>query len=79
MEGDRQLDDTERRAEVAAGLGDGRHDRPADLGGELHELGLGHAAQVGRAVELGEGGHAGGCSDTSVAGRVWRPVCDVGA
>ncbi len=79
MQGDRQLDDTERGAEVAAGLGDGRHDRPADLDGELLELGLGHAAQVGRSAELREDGHAGGCSDTSVAGRVWRPVCDVGA
>ena len=47
MERDRELDDAERGAEVAAGLGDRRDDRLADLRRELGELGLVEAAQVG--------------------------------
>ena len=35
VERERDLDDAERRAEVAAGRGDGPDDRLADLGGEL--------------------------------------------
>ena len=35
---DRQLDDAEVRAEVAAGAGDVLDEEPADLGGELLEL-----------------------------------------
>ena len=38
VEGDRDLDDAERRAEMAAGRGDRRDDRLADLLGELLEL-----------------------------------------
>jgi hypothetical protein len=47
VQGDGELDDAERRAEMAAGLGDGRDDRLADLGGELDELRLGQPAQLG--------------------------------
>ncbi len=59
VEGDRQLDDAERRAEMATRLGDGRDDRLADLGGELRELGFGEAAQLGGAGEVRKDGHAG--------------------
>jgi hypothetical protein len=48
MQRDRQFDNAERRTEVTARLGDGRDDRLADLGGELLELGLGQATEVGR-------------------------------
>ena len=47
MEGDRQLDDAERRAEVAAGVRHGLDDRVADLDGQLRQLDLVEAAQVG--------------------------------
>ena len=69
VERDRQLDDAERRAEVAAGRGDGRDDRLADLGGELRELGLGQAAKVGGAVEVGRIGTGG---LLLAIGRFWR-------
>ena len=59
VEGDGQLDDAERRAEVAAGLGDGPDDRVADLHGERRELGLGQAAKVGGTVEFSESGQGG--------------------
>ena len=68
MQRDRQLDDAERRAEVAAGLGDGPDDRLADLGGELGELGFGQAAQVGGVVQAVEDGH-GGATPVMMAGR----------
>jgi len=58
MEGDRQLDDAERAAEVPTRGRDGRDDRLADLGGELFELCLGQAAEVGRTAKRGENGHA---------------------
>ena len=57
VEGDGDLDDPERRAEVAAGDRDRRDDRLADLVGELLELGLVEAAQVGRSVEGREDRH----------------------
>ena len=47
VERDRQLDHAERRPEMAAGPGDGPDDRVADLDGELGELDLVEAAQVG--------------------------------
>ena len=81
MEGDRQLDDAERAAEVAAGRGDGLDDRLADLGGELFELGLGQAAEVGRAMKGREDGHGvapGGLGRSlarSEQDRMWRCDC----
>ena len=59
VQGDGQLDDTERTAEMAAGVGDGADDLLADLAGELLELVLVHAAKIGRAAELGERDQAG--------------------
>jgi hypothetical protein len=59
VERDRQLDDPERAAEVAARRRDRRDDRLADLGGELLELGFREAAEVGGTVERREDGHAG--------------------
>ena len=46
VEGERDLDDAERRAEMAAGLRDGRDDRLADLLGEREQVALGEAADV---------------------------------
>jgi len=57
VDGDRQLDDAERRTEVAARLRDGRDDRFADLGGEFGQLWFGEPAQVPGTCELGQGGH----------------------
>src|SRR5213592_3899148 len=51
MQGDRQLDDAETAAEVAAGRGDRRDDRLADLGRELVELSGGEIAKISRAAE----------------------------
>ena len=59
VERDRELDDAEAAAEVAAGRRDGRDDRLADLGGEPVELGGGQAAEVGRAVSASAGSVAG--------------------
>ena len=57
VERDRELDDAERRAEVAAGHGDGADDRLAQLGREPLELGVGEAAEVGGSLERVEDGH----------------------
>ena len=57
VEGDRDLDDPERRAEMAAGRLDRGDDRGPDLVGQLLQLRLVEAAQVGRALELGQDGH----------------------
>ena len=54
VERDRDLDDAERRAEVAARLGDGRDDRVPDLLRQVLELGLGQPLEVGRAGQPGE-------------------------
>ncbi len=54
-EGD--LDHTERGAEVAAGRRDRADDRLAELAGELHELRLGQAAQVGGLMQAVEDRH----------------------
>ena len=62
VEGDRQLDHAERRAEVAAGARDGADDRLADLDRELGELDLVEAAQVGRALDGREDRHGEGGS-----------------
>src|SRR6266550_7444694 len=51
MQRDRQLDDAEAAAEMAARGRDGRDDRLADLGGELLELELGQVAEVGRTTQ----------------------------
>ena len=51
VERDRQLDDAERRAEVAAGVRDGPDDRLADLDRQLRELDLVEAAQVGGVLD----------------------------
>ena len=68
MEGDRQLDDAERGAEVAAGRGDRLDDRLADLGGQLARAGprrgrAGRPARwrlgrmvIARSLRLGLGG-----------------------
>ena len=71
VEGDRDLDDAEARAEVAAGLRDGRDDRVPDLRGERLELRLGQPAEVGRAGEAGEErvGHEAGRHSWL---RAWR-------
>ena len=57
MQRDGQLDDTERRTKVTAGDRDGMDDGLADLGRQLSQLVLVHAAQFGRAVEFGQEGH----------------------
>ncbi len=57
VERQRELDDAERRAQVTAGDRHGLDDRVADLGGELGQLGIVEAAQVGRFLEFGEDGH----------------------
>jgi hypothetical protein len=58
VERDRELDDAERAAEMAAGPGDRRDDRLADLFGELLELRRCQAAEIGGAVEGGQDQHA---------------------
>ena len=75
MQGDGQLDDAERGAEVAAGVRDGADDRLADLGGELGQLALVQAAQVGGALQVGEDGH-GGLDSGMAAGRTVWSVTD---
>ena len=58
MECERQLDDAERRAEMAARPGDGADDRLAELRGEDGELALVEAAEIARPGEaLEDGGH----------------------
>ncbi len=71
MEGDRQLDHAERRAEMAAGFCDGADDRLANLGGKLGQLPLRQATQVCGALQVGKDGH-GGLGSGMAAGRpVW--------
>jgi hypothetical protein len=69
VERDRQLDDAERRAEMATGLGDGRDDRLADLGRQLLELPLGEPAQLCGPLEFLKDRHAGIGSDGWMVGR----------
>ena len=71
VERDRELHDPERRAQVAAGDRDGLDDRLADLQGELGELDLVEAAQVGGPGEIRQDRHGGG---TPVAGAVGARV-----
>ena len=59
VQGDGQLDDTQRRAEVAAGRGDGPDDRVADLGRELGQLRFVEPAQVGGVLDGREDRHGG--------------------
>ena len=63
VEGDRDLYDAERRAQMAAGLRNRGDDRLADLGGEPRELGLAEATEIGGPVESGENrlGHGRDC------------------
>lgn len=51
VQGERELHGTEVRPEVPAGLADRPHDEVADLSGELVELGVGEAPQVGGLVD----------------------------
>ena len=60
VERDRQLDHAERRPEMAAGPGDGPDDRVADLDGELGELDLVEAAQVGGVLDGRQDRHGDG-------------------
>ena len=46
VQGERQLDGAEVRAQVAAGLGDGGDDEVADLAAQLGQVGLGQLAEV---------------------------------
>jgi hypothetical protein len=57
MESQRELDDTERRTEMTAGLGHGADDGFTQLPGEMFELRLVEAAEVGRALQALEVGH----------------------
>ena len=58
VQGQRQLDRAEVRAQVAGRLGHRLHDEVADLAGEVVELGVGEAAQVGRLLDgLQDHGH----------------------
>ena len=56
MEGDRQLHDAKRRAEMSTGVGDRSDDRVADLDSELGEVRLIEAAQVGWALDRRQDG-----------------------
>jgi hypothetical protein len=66
MQGDGQLDDTQRGAEMTPRRGHRADDRVADLGGQARELDLVQTTQVGRALELGKDVHgrrfASGCA-----------------
>ena len=81
MKRDRQLDDPERRAEMATGLGDRRDDRLADVGRKRLELLFGQPAQVGGPIEFLEDRHAGIGSDGRMVGSGdgsrTRPVMSV--
>ena len=72
VQGDRDLDDAEARAEVATGLGDGRDDRVADLPRECLELLLRQAAQVRGTGESGEDGSGHGAVRDSWLGLARR-------
>ena len=74
MERDRQLDDAQRRAEVAAGVRDGRDDRLADLQRELGELDLVEPAQVGGSGEVRQDGHGRGTPSGRGARGECKPV-----
>src|SRR5262249_18262746 len=67
VERDRELDDTQRGAEMAPGLGDGRDDGRADIGGELRELGLIEATELGGVAQLGEDGHGSASSSQDLS------------
>ena len=84
VERDRELDDAEAAAEMAARRRDGRDDRVADLVGELGELELGQAAEVGGAGQgrQDRGGHEGGVlqvggvvGEWSLVGRICAGSC----
>jgi hypothetical protein len=57
VQDDRELDDAERAAEVSAGAGDRIDDRLTDLACQHFELGVGEAAQVGRAGQVAQDPH----------------------
>ena len=57
VERERDLDDPERGAEMAAGCGDGADDRLAQLAGELLELGFAEATEIGGPLEAVEDRH----------------------
>jgi hypothetical protein len=62
VERDRELDDTERGSEVAAGDRDGPHDGLADLDGQLGELDLIEATQIGWPLDGRQDRHGAGIS-----------------
>ena len=73
MERDRQLDDAERRAEVAPRLGDRLDDGLADLCRQHGKLGIGQAAQVRRSAQVGKDGQGSGDS-SEVPASLARPA-----
>jgi hypothetical protein len=78
VDGDRQLDDTEVGAQVAAGPRDGLHEEVADLLGQRADLRMGQPAQVSRCGDAGEDSHAhlpSSCGDA--AARRGCPVATV--
>src|ERR1035437_4267262 len=54
VQSQRQLHDSERRAEMTAGPGNGGNDAFADLGGQGVELVVGQPAQLARAAQRGQ-------------------------
>ena len=68
VERDRQLDDAERRAEVAAGARHGLHDRVADLDRQLRELDLVEPTQVGGLLDGGQDRHGYGAPGSDRGG-----------
>ena len=54
MQGDRNLDDTERGSQMAARLGDGGDDVLSDLGRKASQLFVAEAPQVARALQSGQ-------------------------
>ena len=78
VERDRQLHDAQRRAQVAAGLGDGLDDGLPNLGRKAVHLRVGEAPQVGRTAESGKDrqgleGSSGRGGESSAAPRNETP------
>ena len=73
VQGERDLDHAQRRAEVAAGHGDGPDDGLADLGGELDQLRLRQAAKLRGVLEAVEDRHGRWLLLLGWASRLGRP------
>ena len=71
VEGDRELNDAERRAEVTARLRDGLDDGVADLDRQLGELCLIEAAKIGRVLDRRQDAHGMEAPD---GGRLGLPA-----